>query len=70
MMMSPFSKRFTTDEPVTSDGVNITLRVNVDIPEEAEAAASSGALGVGLMRNVATSATPGASTAPPTAATR
>lgn len=37
-------------EPVTTDGVRITLRTNVDLPEEAEAAASSGAEGVGLMR--------------------
>lgn len=37
-------------EPVTMDGVRITLRANVDLPEEAEAAAHSGAEGVGLMR--------------------
>ena len=37
-------------EAVTLDGVRITLRANVDIPEEAEAAARSGAEGVGLMR--------------------
>ena len=38
-------------EPVTTDGVRITLRANVDLPEEAEhAAALSGAEGVGLMR--------------------
>ncbi|HEX5577937.1 MAG TPA: putative PEP-binding protein, partial [Gemmatimonadaceae bacterium] len=37
-------------EPVTIDGVRITLRANVDLPEEAEAAAHSGAEGVGLMR--------------------
>jgi len=37
-------------EAVTLDGVRITLRVNVDIPEEAEAATRSGAEGVGLMR--------------------
>lgn len=37
-------------EAVTLDGVRITLRANVDIPEEAEAAAHSGAEGVGLMR--------------------
>jgi phosphotransferase system enzyme I (PtsI) len=35
---------------VTLDGVRITLRANVDIPEEAEAATRSGAEGVGLMR--------------------
>jgi phosphotransferase system enzyme I (PtsI) len=37
-------------ESVTLDGVRITLRANVDIPEEAEAATRSGAEGVGLMR--------------------
>jgi phosphoenolpyruvate-protein phosphotransferase (PTS system enzyme I) len=37
-------------EAITLDGVKVTLRANVDIPEEAEAAASSGAEGVGLMR--------------------
>ena len=37
-------------EAVTLDGVRVTLRANVDIPEEAEAAARSGAQGVGLMR--------------------
>lgn len=37
-------------EPITLDGVRITLRANVDLPEEAEAAAHSGAEGVGLMR--------------------
>jgi phosphotransferase system enzyme I (PtsI) len=37
-------------EPVTMDGVRITLRANVDLPEEAEVAAKSGAEGVGLMR--------------------
>jgi phosphotransferase system enzyme I (PtsI) len=37
-------------EPVTLDGVRITLRANVDLPEEADAAAHSGAEGVGLMR--------------------
>jgi phosphotransferase system enzyme I (PtsI) len=37
-------------EPVTLDGVRITLRANVDLPEEAEHAAHSGAEGVGLMR--------------------
>src|SRR5688572_24791778 len=39
-----------TAEPVTMDGVRITLRANVDLPEEAEHAAHSGAEGVGLMR--------------------
>jgi phosphotransferase system enzyme I (PtsI) len=37
-------------EPVTLDGVRITLRANVDLPEEADYAAHSGAEGVGLMR--------------------
>ncbi|MBA3646512.1 MAG: phosphoenolpyruvate--protein phosphotransferase [Gemmatimonadaceae bacterium] len=37
-------------ESVTLDGHWITLRANVDLPEEAVQAASSGAEGVGLMR--------------------
>jgi phosphotransferase system enzyme I (PtsI) len=37
-------------EPLTIDGVRVTLRANVDLPDEAEAAATSGAEGVGLMR--------------------
>jgi phosphotransferase system enzyme I (PtsI) len=37
-------------EPVTLDGESLVLRANVDLPEEAEAAATSGADGVGLMR--------------------
>ena len=37
-------------DALTLDGVEVTLRANVDIPEEAEAAATSGADGVGLMR--------------------
>jgi phosphotransferase system enzyme I (PtsI) len=37
-------------EAVTTDGVKVTLRANVDLPEEAEVAATSGAAGVGLMR--------------------
>jgi phosphotransferase system enzyme I (PtsI) len=37
-------------DPVTLDGERITLRANVDLPEEADAAAHSGAEGVGLMR--------------------
>lgn len=37
-------------EPITADGVRLTLRANVDIPEEAAAAVHSGAEGVGLMR--------------------
>jgi len=37
-------------EPITTDGVRITLRANVDLPEESVLAATSGAEGVGLMR--------------------
>ncbi|MDQ6611882.1 MAG: phosphoenolpyruvate--protein phosphotransferase [Gemmatimonadota bacterium] len=37
-------------EPVTADGTRIIIRANVDLPEEAELAADSGADGVGLMR--------------------
>ena len=37
-------------EAITLDGVRVTLRANVDIPEDAEAGARSGAQGVGLMR--------------------
>lgn len=37
-------------EAVTLDGVRLTLRVNLDLPEEAELAAQSGGDGVGLMR--------------------
>jgi phosphoenolpyruvate-protein phosphotransferase (PTS system enzyme I) len=37
-------------EAITADGVRITLRANVDLPEEADLAANSGAEGVGLMR--------------------
>lgn len=37
-------------EAVTLDGVRLTLRVNLDLPEEAELASHSGADGVGLMR--------------------
>ncbi len=39
-----------TADSVTLDGHWVTLRANVDLPEEAEAAAHSGAEGVGLMR--------------------
>ncbi len=39
-----------TLDPVTLDGVRLVLRANVDLPEEAERAARSGAEGVGLMR--------------------
>jgi phosphoenolpyruvate-protein phosphotransferase (PTS system enzyme I) len=37
-------------ESVSLDGIHVTLRANVDLPEEAEAARASGAEGVGLMR--------------------
>jgi phosphotransferase system enzyme I (PtsI) len=37
-------------EPITQDDVRLILRANVDIPEEADLAANSGADGVGLMR--------------------
>jgi phosphotransferase system enzyme I (PtsI) len=37
-------------EAVTTDGIRITIRANVDLPEDAEHAAHSGAAGVGLMR--------------------
>jgi phosphotransferase system enzyme I (PtsI) len=37
-------------DAVTTDGAHVTLRANVDLPEEAELAANSGAEGVGLMR--------------------
>jgi len=37
-------------DAVTTDDVRITLRANVDLPEEADLAATSGAEGVGLMR--------------------
>ena len=43
-------RRLASLEPFTADGVRITLRANVDLPEEADLAASSGAEGVGLMR--------------------
>jgi len=43
-------RHLSTLEAVTTDGARITLRANVDLPEEAELAARSGAEGVGLMR--------------------
>jgi phosphotransferase system enzyme I (PtsI) len=43
-------RRLASLEAVTSDGVPVTLRANVDLPEEAEFAATVGAEGVGLMR--------------------
>ena len=38
------------EEAVTTDGTRIVLRANVDLPEESDFAATSGAEGVGLMR--------------------
>lgn len=43
-------RRLASLESITTDGVRVTLRANVDLPEEADLAASSGAEGVGLMR--------------------
>jgi phosphotransferase system enzyme I (PtsI) len=43
-------RRLATRDTVTTDGVRITLRANVDLPEEADLAATSGAEGVGLLR--------------------
>jgi phosphoenolpyruvate-protein phosphotransferase (PTS system enzyme I) len=43
-------RELATGEAITTDGVPIVLRANVDLPEEAEQAATSGADGVGLMR--------------------
>jgi phosphoenolpyruvate-protein phosphotransferase (PTS system enzyme I) len=43
-------RRLASLEGVTLDGVRVTLRANVDLPDEAEQAAHSGAEGVGLMR--------------------
>jgi len=43
-------RQFALAEPITKDGVRITVYANVDLPEEAESAATSGAEGVGLMR--------------------
>ena len=37
-------------DAVTQDGVRLTLRANIDLPEDADFAANSGAEGVGLMR--------------------
>ena len=42
--------QLATLESVTRDWVHLTLRANVDLPDEAELAAHSGAEGVGLMR--------------------
>jgi phosphotransferase system enzyme I (PtsI) len=43
-------RAIATADPVTLDGVRMVLRANVDLPDEADAAARSGAEGVGLMR--------------------
>jgi phosphotransferase system enzyme I (PtsI) len=43
-------RRLATGDAVTTDGVRITLRANVDLPDEATLAANSGADGVGLLR--------------------
>jgi phosphotransferase system enzyme I (PtsI) len=42
--------QLTGAESVSIDGIAVTLFANVDVPEEAERAARSGASGVGLMR--------------------
>jgi phosphotransferase system enzyme I (PtsI) len=42
--------RLAGEESVTADGVRIQLLANVDLPDEAAGAATSGAEGVGLMR--------------------
>ena len=43
-------RALASEEAITTDGVRLTLRANVDLPDEADAAATSGADGVGLMR--------------------
>jgi phosphotransferase system enzyme I (PtsI) len=43
-------RRLATGSAVTTDGDRVAIYVNVDLPEEAELAANSGAEGVGLMR--------------------
>jgi phosphotransferase system enzyme I (PtsI) len=43
-------RRLASLEAITTDGVRVTLRANVDLPEEAQFAATTGAEGVGLMR--------------------
>jgi len=42
--------RLAGEQAITADGVRIQLLVNVDLPDEAAGAATSGAEGVGLMR--------------------
>jgi phosphoenolpyruvate-protein phosphotransferase (PTS system enzyme I) len=43
-------RELALSDPVTADGVRLVIRANVDMPEESEVAATSGAEGVGLMR--------------------
>ncbi|HYW33342.1 MAG TPA: phosphoenolpyruvate--protein phosphotransferase [Gemmatimonas sp.] len=43
-------REFALSSPETIDGVRLMVRANVDIPEESELAATSGADGVGLLR--------------------
>jgi len=43
-------QRIAARRAVTEDGERVTLRANVDLPEEADFAATTGAEGVGLMR--------------------
>ena len=43
-------RRLSSGDAQTTDGARITILANVDLPEEAELAARSGAEGVGLMR--------------------
>ncbi|MBA3888973.1 MAG: phosphoenolpyruvate--protein phosphotransferase [Gemmatimonadaceae bacterium] len=43
-------RELVTADAVTTDGVAITLRANVDLPEDSDYAAATGADGVGLMR--------------------
>ncbi|BAH38525.1 MAG TPA: phosphoenolpyruvate--protein phosphotransferase [Gemmatimonas aurantiaca] len=47
---APVLRELALSEPITRDDVRVVVRANVDIPEEAELAAGSGAEGVGLMR--------------------
>jgi phosphoenolpyruvate-protein phosphotransferase (PTS system enzyme I) len=42
--------RLASADAITADGVRVTLLANVDLPDEAAGAATSGAEGVGLMR--------------------
>jgi phosphotransferase system enzyme I (PtsI) len=47
---SEFLSGLTREEAITADGVHIVLFANVDLPDEAQRGADSGAEGVGLMR--------------------